>query len=149
MERREFLKKAVVASAVIATGKSLAVASENPEGKELLRLKNKENPSVLEQKHVPVIESPNKVYPSDWFDVKVKVGFMKEHPSTPKHWITMIKLLIDGKEAAETDFKVGGVSASSTTFKIRLEKASTLEAVENCNLHGTWISEPVKILFFR
>ncbi len=57
----------------------------------------------------------------------------------------MIKLLVDGEAVAKNKFKVGGVSPSSTRFRVRLEKTSTIEAVENCNLHGMWISDPVRI----
>ncbi len=141
MKRREFLKGSVLITATLASGNTLAYASE----KGLLRLKNRDNPTVLEQKHVPAIEAPKKVSANDWFDLNVKIGFMKEHPSVPDHWITMIKLLVDGKEVARTDFKLGGISAPSSTFRIRLAKTSTLEVVENCNKHGTWISDPVKI----
>lgn len=77
--------------------------------------------------------------------MKVKVGFMKEHPSTSGHWITMIKLLVNGKEIARADFKEGGISAATATFRVKLHTSSTLEAVEHCNLHDTWISEAVKI----
>lgn len=145
MDRRDFIKGALLTTVVMTSGKSLAGEYKEIEGMELLRLKNRDNPSVLEQKHVPAVEAPDKVHPDHWFDVKVKVGFMKEHPSTPNHWITMIKLLVDDKLAAKTKFKVGGVSSSSATFRIRLQKTSTIEAVENCNLHGTWISDPVRI----
>ncbi|RMG03241.1 MAG: desulfoferrodoxin, partial [Nitrospirae bacterium] len=100
---------------------------------------------MLEQKHVPLIVAPEKVKKDEWFDLKVKVGFMKEHPSTPEHWITEIKLILNGRKVAKTEYKVGGVSASEATFRIKLTSDSTLEAVEHCNLHGTWISEPVKV----
>lgn len=83
--------------------------------------------------------------PVTWFDVTTRVGFMKEHPSVPEHWITMIRLLVDGKDVSRIENKSGGISAPTVTFKMRLDKPSTLEAVEDCNLHGTWISEPVRI----
>lgn len=145
MNRRDFLKGALVTTAVLSSGKSFASEYEKKEEKEFLKLENREDPSVLEQKHVPAIEIPDLVNSSQWFDVTVKVGFMKEHPSTPSHWITMIKLLVDGREVAKTEFEVGGVSASLATFRIQLVKSSTLKAVEHCNLHGTWVSDPVRV----
>jgi superoxide reductase len=145
MNRRSFIKGALLTAGVLASGNSLAGESAKTKDKELLRLKNKENPSVLEQKHVPGLELPERAAPDEWIDVKVNVGFMKEHPSTPEHWITKIKLLADGNTIAKTSYKTGGVSPSSATFRIRLKKTSTLEAVEHCNLHGTWISDPVTI----
>ncbi len=143
MKRRDFIKRGVLTAAVFAAGRS-PVFAQSGHGK-FMRLENRGNPTSLEQKHVPGIEAPAKVSAGKWFDLKVRVGFMKDHPSTPGHWITMIKLLVDGKEAAVHNFKTGGVSASAASFTIRLQKTSTIEAVENCNLHGTWISDPVKI----
>lgn len=145
MKRRDFLKGALLATTLLASGKSYAEEYKKADEKELLRLKNTGNPSLLEQKHVPGIVSPTEVSKDEWFDVKVKVGFLKEHPSTPEHWITMIKLIADGNPIAKTKFKVGGVSPSSTSFRIRLNKSSTIEVIENCNLHGRWISDSVKI----
>jgi superoxide reductase len=145
MNRRCFIKGALLTVGVLASGKSLAGESGKTKDKELLRLKNKENPSILEQKHVPGLELPDRAATDEWIDVKVNVGFMKEHPSTPEHWITKIKLLADGNTIAKTSYKTGGLSPSSATFRIRLKKTATLEAVEHCNLHGTWISEPVTL----
>ena len=148
MNRREFIKGAVLSAAFLSSGRAFGGDKDEGGGsgeKGLLRLQNREDPSVLEQKHVPGIEAPGQVRKGEWFDVKVKVGFMKEHPSNPNHWITFIKLLLNGREIAKTGFPVGGVSAPLATFRIRLEGTSKIEAVENCNLHGTWISDPVTI----
>ena len=145
MERRNFIKGVLLAAAVIVSGKTPAAESEKGEGQKMQKLSNKEKPSALEQKHVPGIEAPASVKPGSWFDVRVKVGFMGEHPSTADHWITMIKLLADGREIARGSFPVGGAAAPVETFRIKLDKTTLLEAVENCNLHGTWMSEPVKI----
>jgi len=109
----------------------------------LKRLSNKDNPTELEQKHVPALEAPGSVKTGEWFDVKVNVGFMKEHPSTPRHWINMIKVLVDGKEVGESRFRTGGVTGPVALLRVKLDRTSNLEAIENCNLHGTWISEPV------
>ena len=143
MDRREFIRGALLTAAFLSSGKTLAYGKAGKE--DLLRLENRDDPSVLEQKHVPAIEAPRQVKEGEWFDVKVRVGFMKEHPSSPDHWITSIKLLVNGQEIAKTGFPVGGVSAPSATFRIRLERTSKIEAVENCNLHGTWISDPVRV----
>jgi len=145
MQRREFIKGTILATAVLAADKVFAGKYESPGSTTLNQLTNRESPSVLEQKHVPAVEVPQKVEAGSWFDVKVKVGFMKEHPSSPGHWITEIKLLVNGTEVANTEFKKGGVTSSYASFRIRLEKASTVEAVEHCNLHGTWISDSVQV----
>lgn len=145
MERRNFIKGALMAAAVMASGKTFAGEYEKGEGRKVQKLLKKEKLSTLEQKHVPGIEAPVAVKAGEWFDVRVKVGFMEEHPSTPEHWITMIKLQVDGNEIAGSSFPVGGAAAPVATFRIKLDKTSQIEAVENCNLHGTWMSEPFKI----
>lgn len=149
MKRRDFIKATVLTTALIFSRVATAAEHEKKDSAEqdakLLRLRNRENPTVMEQKHVPGIEAPRKVKKGELFDVKVKVGYMKEHPSTPDHWITWIKLRVDGKEVARTAYEIGGISWSHATFKIRLQKTSSIEAIENCNLHGTWIGDPLPI----
>lgn len=145
MKRREFILGTVAAGALAAARYTSAGGYGDKPDSSLLRLKNRQNPSVLEQKHVPGIDVPGSVSPGKWFDVKVSVGFMMEHPSTPDHWITKITLLADGREVAAVDFPKGGPASPIALFKIRIENDARLEAVENCNLHGTWISEPVTV----
>ncbi len=147
MKRREFLKGAVLSTVLVTSGKALATdGNYSGTGKKgLLRLENRENPTDLEKKHVPAIEVPVRMIKNEWFEVKVRVGYETVHPSTPEHWIDEITILVDGVEVAGTDFKVGGVSAPEALFKIRLNKTSTIEAIENCNLHGRWISDPVTV----
>ncbi len=160
MERRDFLKGALGGLALLAAFKEAGaydfkekvkeykekyMPGSGGEGGGFLRLKNRENPTLMEKKHVPAIIAPRVVGAGEWFEVKVKVGFMVTHPSKPDHWITKIYLLCDGKKVAEMKYPVGGVGASEATFKIRLHKSAKLEAVENCNLHGTWISDPFEI----
>ncbi|MEO5361094.1 MAG: class II SORL domain-containing protein [Nitrospirota bacterium] len=141
MNRREFISGVAAAGVVLATS-NVSTAEDKTEP---LRLKSEGNPTELEQKHVPLIVAPEKAKAGQWIDVNVKVGFMKEHPSTPEHWITYIKLLADDKEIAKAEYPTGGIAAGSASFKIKLDKPVKLEAVEHCNLHGTWISTPVKI----
>ena len=149
MNRRVFLRGSVLAVAAVSSGVVIAAEYEKKASPQqntgLLKLRNRENPTAMEQKHVPEIEAPSTVKKDELFDVTVRVGYMKEHPSTPDHWITWIKLLVDGREVARTDYVVGGVSWSHAAFKIKLQKTSTIEAIENCNLHGTWIGDPLRI----
>lgn len=143
MERREFIKTALLGAAVLSSGTALAYdGSDKDGGTGLQELKDKANPTPLEMGHVPAITAPDKVNKGEWFDVKVKVGFMKDHPSTPEHWITFVKLMVNGDYVAKTEYEVGGVSSSSALFRIRINEPALIYAVENCNLHGTWISEP-------
>jgi superoxide reductase len=145
MNRRDFIRTALVAGGALAAGKVHAGNYDQQEKQGINRLSNRETPSVMEKKHVPAIESPQAVKSGEWFMVKVRVGYVTEHPSTPGHWITTVKLLLDGQAVAKTSYDKGGISASGATFRIRLNKTSSLEAIERCNLHGTWISDPLKI----
>jgi len=146
MNRREFIKGAVLTAALVSSGKAFAsYEGDESGGGPLLKLQNRENPSVGEQKHVPGIEAPGQVKKGEWFDVKVKVGFMKEHPSKPEHWIPFIKLLADGDVIAKAEYPVGGVAASSATFRIKVEGKTRLQPIAHCNLHGTWIGDPVTV----
>jgi superoxide reductase len=146
MRRRDFIKCGLSAAVISAVPSgALAGFYGEPKKEGFIRLKNKNEPSVSEQKHVPGIESPDSVKAGEWFDVRVRVGFMKEHPSTAVHWITMIKLLVDGETVGKTEFKKGGVAAPFAEFRIKLSKRAKIEAVEHCNLHGTWVSEPLTI----
>ena len=145
MNRRAFIKGILFTVALFESGKIYAGDYKNVNTTVIKRLENREDPTISEQKHVPAIEAPEKVNSGEWFDLKVKVGFLKDHPSSPEHWITMIKLLIDGKDIAITNFKVGGKAAPIARFRVKLLKSSTVEAIEHCNLHGTWISDKINI----
>ena len=146
MNRREFLKGAALVTAFLSTGTSLAYNGfEEAPGEGLLELRNRGNPTPMEMGHVPAIETVTQVPKDDWFDVKVRVGFMKEHPSHPEHWITFIKLMVDGTYVATTEFEVGGISSSSALFRIRIADTGLLYAVAHCNLHGTWLSDAVTV----
>lgn len=149
MKRRDFLKNSVAAVTAFGLANGIflkdAFAAQTTTNN-INRLVNKDNPSVSEQKHVPKIIIPSKISANEWFDVVVKVGFMIEHPSTPGHWITDIKLLVDGKDVAQVNHLVGGITPSEATFRIKLQNSAKLEAIEHCNLHGTWISEPVEVI---
>ena len=145
MNRRTFIKGALLTAAAMSSGKVLAGEYKHQSKKELNRLTGRDNPSVLEQKHVPGIEAPDTVQSGAWFDVRINVGFMKEHPSTPGHWITRIKLLVNDSEVAKSQFEQGGITSSHAVFRIKLDTNAKLEAIEHCNLHGTWISGPVTI----
>jgi superoxide reductase len=146
MNRRQFLTGAAFATAFLSTGTSWAYnGSEGAPGEGLLELKNRENPSPMERGHVPAIETVARVNKNEWFDVNVRVGFMKEHPSHAEHWITFIKLMVDGTYVAKTEFEVGGISSSSALFRIRIAENGLLYAVAHCNLHGTWLSDAVSV----
>ncbi len=144
MERRTFIKGIAAGSALAAsTGTFTSLVSADDEI--IHHLKNRNNPSVMEKKHVPAIEAPSNVKKGEWFTVKVRVGYMEEHPSTEQHWIEKIELRIDRWKLAETEFELGGFTASSAEFRIRLNREAVLKARAECNLHGEWESDPITV----
>ena len=147
MKRREFIKNTAIISAAAVSSASLLKAGDvrADEDEPPRRLQDPGKPTALEKKHVPLVEAPNSVKKNQWFEVKIKVGYMTPHPSTAGHWIDEIKLLVNGKEVSETENSAGGTTSPDGYFKIRLQAPAEIEAVAHCNLHGAWASTPVKI----
>ncbi len=145
MKRRELIKMAAAAGvgAVALSGFSSMQARADSDVPR--HLADPAHPTVLEQKHVPFVKAPSKVVRGKWFNVKVKVGFKLPHPSTAGHWIKDIKLLVNGKDLVELDNEVGGITSPDGYFTIRLYGPADLAAIATCNLHGSWISNPVRI----
>lgn len=109
------------------------------------------------EKHVPVIEAPDKVSPGEAFNVNFCVGKEIAHPNTAAHHISWIKLFYvpdGGKfviELATESFSVHGDSMDAATpgpafaepfgsVRLKLEKSGTLIAQSYCNIHGLWES---------
>jgi len=110
------------------------------------------------EKHVPVIECPDKVKADEMFEVRLTVGKEIPHPNTTAHHIRWIALyfLPDGEkfsyQIARTEFGAHGESAegpdtssvythSSVVAWMKTKKPGTLYAVSLCNIHGLWESE--------
>ncbi len=145
MNRRDILKATMLTAGIIFSGRAFSATEKQQVEQKINRLINRETPSMMEKKHVPALDAPASVKSGEWFNVKVNVGYEIEHPSKPGHWITEIKLIVDGVEIAKARYNRGGVSASEALFRVRLNKNSRLEAIEHCNLHGTWISGPLDV----
>lgn len=144
MERRAFIK-GIAASSVLVASSTALTSAVYADSDIIHHLKNRKDPSDLEKKHVPALEAPGSVKKGEWFTVKVKVGYMTEHPSTEGHWIKKITLMIDHWELAETEFEVGALTAPCAEFKIRLNHDAVLKARAECNLHGEWEGDPVTV----
>ncbi len=110
------------------------------------------------EKHVPVIECPDKVKSDEMFEVRLTVGKEIPHPNTTAHHIRWIALYFhpDGEkfsyQIARAEFTAHGESAegpdmssiytnSSFTAWMKTKKPGTLYAVSLCNIHGLWESE--------
>lgn len=110
------------------------------------------------EKHVPVIECPDKVKADEMFEVRLTVGKELAHPNTTAHHIRWIALYFhpDGEkfsyQIARAEFSAHGESAegadtssvythSSVTAWMKTKKPGTLYAVSLCNIHGLWENE--------
>jgi superoxide reductase len=110
------------------------------------------------EKHVPVVECPDKVQAEGWVEVNASLGKAIAHPNTTEHHIRWIKVFFspDGEkytyELGRFEFNAHGESAEgankgplhtnhAVTFGFKTSKAGTLHAVALCNIHGLWASE--------
>lgn len=109
------------------------------------------------EKHVPVIEAPEKVKAGELFQVQLSVGKEIPHPNKMEHHICWIQLyykaadgafLVElvnlqfGAHGAVADITAPGVAYSEPagTASVKLAKSGTLIALSYCNIHGLWES---------
>jgi superoxide reductase len=109
------------------------------------------------EKHVPVIDCPDKVKADEVFDVRVSIGKEVAHPNTTEHHIRWIQLYFkpDGDkftyEVGNYEFDAHGESADGAnagpvythhaiTSALKIKKPGTLYATSLCNIHGLWES---------
>ena len=107
------------------------------------------------EKHVPVIDAPDKVKKGEVFSVEVEIGKEIPHPNTTEHHIRWIDVyfLADGetfpRQIGKLDFSAHGESAqgpdTSTIYaqpagsiSMKTEKPGTIFASSYCNIHGLW-----------
>ena len=145
MERRTFIKGIAAGSGLLLASTASFTSIARADNEPIHHIENRKNPSTLEKKHVPALEAPSAVKKGEWFTVKIKVGYLIEHPSAENHWIENIELRVDQWKLAEIEYEVGGLTAPCAEFKIRLNHDAVLKARAECNLHGTWESDPVQI----
>ena len=110
------------------------------------------------EKHVPVIEAPEKVKAGEVFSVTVSVGKEVAHPNTTEHHIRWIKTYFSPDGDAFTydlgtfTFNAHGEHVSGANegpvytrdhaaFQFKTSKSGTLHAIAYCNIHGLWESE--------
>lgn len=110
-----------------------------------------------QEKHVPVIDAPDKLKKAEFSKVSVSVGKEIAHPNTTEHhirWICMYFLPKNEKfpyEIARAEFNAHGESIQGpntssiftqpeVTFSFKTEKSGTILASSYCNIHGLWQS---------
>jgi superoxide reductase len=107
------------------------------------------------EKHVPVIESPDKCRKGEFISLKVSVGKEIPHPNTTAHHIRWIGVYFLPKgekfpyEIGRFEFNAHGESAQGpdtssvythpeTALKFKTEKSGSILASSYCNIHGLW-----------
>lgn len=109
------------------------------------------------EKHVPVIDAPEKVKAGEAFKVTVSVGKEIPHPNTTEHHIDWINLYFhpEGEkfphqvghfaftahgEAVAGPNQGSAYTAPEIVVVMKVTKAGTLYASSYCNIHGLWES---------
>jgi len=105
------------------------------------------NLTVMDKKHTPIIEAPDKVKANEPFAVKIKVGGIDgvEHPNTLSHWINWVALYAGERLISRTEFAPELSDKYVVTLNVTLNESTTLRAQEFCNLHGVWEGKTKKI----
>ena len=107
------------------------------------------------EKHVPVIDLPDKAKKGEWIKITLTVGKEIAHPNTTEHhirWITAF-FLPDGEkfpyQIGKFEFTTHGESVAGpnmstvythpeVTTVFKTEKSGTILASSYCNIHGLW-----------
>lgn len=109
------------------------------------------------EKHVPVIDSPDKVKKGELIKIVCTVGKEIPHPNTTEHHIRWISVFFmpDGEkfplQIARSEFDSHGESAGgpnmSTIYtnpeagiSFKTDKSGTIFVSSYCNIHGLWQS---------
>jgi len=109
------------------------------------------------EKHVPVIECPDKVKADEIFQVKISLGKQVAHPNTTEHHICWISLYYHdhggkfGHQVAHVEFTAHGESTDGPNkgpvythheaiTNLKVSKGGVLHALALCNIHGLWES---------
>lgn len=109
------------------------------------------------EKHVPVIECPDKVKAGEPFAVKVTLGKEIAHPNTTEHHIRWISVYFQPEgdkftyEVGRFEFCAHGEAAAGpnqgpvytshqVTASMTVNKPGVLYAAALCNIHGLWQS---------
>jgi superoxide reductase len=110
------------------------------------------------EKHVPVIECPDRVKAGELFPVKVTLGKEIAHPNTTAHHIRWISVYFH-PEGEKFPYQIGhcefnahgesteGPDTSSiythheVSLSLKTDKPGVLYATALCNIHGLWRSE--------
>ncbi len=107
------------------------------------------------EKHVPVIDAPDKVKKGEIFNIKVEIGKEIPHPNTTEHHIRWVDVyfLPDGEafpcQIGKLQFESHGESAQGpntgtvythpiAVISLKTGKSGIIFASSYCNVHGLW-----------
>jgi superoxide reductase len=126
MDRRTFLKSAIVVSAAAGIADTAAAAERYFPTKAaqsifegINRVKDPAQKTPLEKSHAPVLKAPTRVTAGEPFIVEVAVGDVL-HPMGPDHWIEYIELSIGNEPAGSIDFQSRGYLKPKAVFTVVL-----------------------------
>lgn len=93
-----------------------------------------------EKKHIPqiIINKQCGLFPEGCSQVSVKVGEIV-HPMLPEHFITRIDFYIDKKYVSRVMLTPEKLDPAATIYIKAI--GAKLQAVETCNVHGSWYNE--------
>jgi superoxide reductase len=109
------------------------------------------------EKHVPVIEAPEKAGKGEEIVVSIAVGKEIAHPNTTEHHICWIDAYFH-PEGSKFPYHLGRFEFSShgsstegpntstiytqptVTLKFKTDKAGSIFAFSYCNIHGLWMN---------
>lgn len=101
-------------------------------------VKDMDNMTDLEKKHMPAITAPRKITRGKPFEVTIEVGKMIEHPNEPTHYIEFLELYADHTYLARIDY-TAQTTVPKAKLCLKLEHIhSKLRAFARCNIHGLW-----------
>ena len=107
------------------------------------------------EKHVPVIDVPEKIKKGEFFKITVTVGKEIAHPNKTEHHIRWIAVFfhLEGEkfpyQIGRAEFCAHGESANGPdtssvythpeiTFAFKTDKPGNILASSYCNIHGLW-----------
>ena len=107
------------------------------------------------EKHIPVIDAPDKIKKGEVFNIKVEVGKEIPHPNTTEHYIRWIDVYFLPQDETfpcqigKLQFTAHGESTqgpnTSTLYthpvgivSFKTSKPGTIFASSYCNIHGLW-----------
>lgn len=115
---------------------------------ELNKPKDWNNLTVMDKKHVPIIDAPDSVKSGKPFEVQLKVGGFEgvEHPNMLSHFINWVELYAGERYIGKIEFAPMVSNGYKANLSMTIERSTTLRARAFCNLHGLWEGKGKKVI---